>query len=52
MTKEIFEDNITAEKSVSYKEIVKDYYHEFNIMKTHDKDNIKRIKEIKLYPGK
>lgn len=35
-----------------YKEIVKDHYYKFNIMKTDQMDEIKRIKAVKLYPGK
>lgn len=52
MTKELTEDNSQAEKSISYKELIHDKYLEFDIMKSEERDNIKRIKQIKLYKGK
>jgi hypothetical protein len=51
MYKKLDEDCENAEQSVSYKDVAKDYYHRFNIMKTAEKNNIKRIAAIKLYPG-
>jgi hypothetical protein len=51
MIKELNEDCDTAEKTISYKDYAKDYHKSFDIMKTDMKNEVKRIKEIRLYPG-
>jgi len=52
VSKSLLEDCEHSEQSVSYKEIVKDHYFKFNVMKTDVMEDIKRIKAVKLYPGK
>lgn len=52
MIKEIFEDCDTAEECLSFRDHIKNYYQTFNVFKNRKRDEIKRIKEIKLYAGK
>lgn len=52
VSKPLLDDCEHSEQSVSYKEIVKDHYFKFNVMKTDVMEDIKRIKAVKLYPGK
>lgn len=49
MSKELTEDCATYGRAISYKEVVKDYYHRFNVMKKPV--IIKKIKMLKLYTG-
>jgi hypothetical protein len=51
-SKQILEDCETAENSVSYRDVIKFQYETFNVMKSEMWDQVKRIKAIKLYPGK
>ncbi len=50
--KEVYEDCDTAENSLPFKDFIKNYYKTFNIYKIKSRAEIKRIKEIKLYPGR
>lgn len=52
ITKQVYEDCVEAEISLSYKELIQSKYQVFNVMKTDAWDQIKRIKAVKLYPGK
>ncbi len=52
MIKEIYEDCETAEETISFRDFNKNYYQTFNIFKTKDVEDIKRIKEVRLFAGK
>lgn len=52
MIKEMPEDCETAEMAISFRDYVKNYHKSFDIMKTETKNEIKRIKEIRLFPGR
>lgn len=50
--KEVYEDCDTAENSMPFKDFIKNYYKTFNIYKIKSRQQIKRIKEVRLYPGR
>lgn len=52
MIKEVDHDCDTAEPSIPFKDFIKNYYQTFNIFKIKTKAEVKRIKEVKLYPGR
>lgn len=52
MIKEISEDCDTSEVAISFRDYIKNYHKSFDIAKTDKKNEIKRIKEIRLYPGR
>jgi hypothetical protein len=50
--KDVSLDCVDAEQSRSFKEIIKEKYDTFNAVKEDKGDSIKRIKTVKLHPGK